>query len=726
MKKIFNAIIMSLVLIFSALSVSAARLPNVGEDSNQWGNILNEYLLISHTQNGTLNSSLSPTFNGLTLTDRLIMDSPGPTFSGASSRQTVQADALFSSFTGTYGAGIMGNAVSGTIGTGNSIIGGIIGKYNLADSDPSDHPQGAVIGEIGEDVGTTTLPDGAFIAVLGGDTAEVDAGAAYAVRYLNSVPGSKFNYGLDLFSAAIDSYSPVTYGTADIRLANGATIYNNDANTLTLTEGTIVIDGALTLNSGVINTTEIADGTITNDDIANDAITASKIAANAVDSSEIAADAVGSSEIETGAVGTSEIGDGTIANADVNASAAISFSKLASLTSGNILVGSGTNVPTSVAISGDAVLSNAGVLTISADSVALGTDTTGNYAGSSSEGGAATTATALAVNGANCGAGNHPLGVDASGVAESCTADDDTPDSDAEVPNAITISGGAIDSSVIGGSTPASGTFTTLVSTTLDTGNGANELYDMNQNVQTTDAVIFSTVDTGQGANELYDMDQNVLTTSLPTFAGLTITGSGDLDFDQKRLLLDDPGPTFSDTLSSRQTIQADATFSTYKGTGSYGAAVMGHAKGTLHADASTSIIAGLIGKYNINTIGGNTGPKGAVVGEVGEEATGTKANGAFIAVLGGDPATAITPGAAYTVRHLNSNAASKFDYGIDLSGAAIGSYQPVTYAKADIKLTKSTSAPTCDANNEGAIYYNSVDNNFYGCDGTSWIDLTA
>jgi hypothetical protein len=38
------------------------------------------------------------------------------------------------------------------------------------------------------------------------------------------------------------------------------------------------------------------------------------------------------------------------------------------------------------------------------------------------EAGAATTATALAANGANCSAGNYPLGVDASGAVESCTA----------------------------------------------------------------------------------------------------------------------------------------------------------------------------------------------------------------------------------------------------------------------------------------------------------------
>ena len=54
---------------------------------------------------------------------------------------------------------------------------------------------------------------------------------------------------------------------------------------------------------------------------------------------------------------------------------------------------------------------------------------------------------------------------------------------------------------------------------TMDTGQGANELYDMDQNVLTTSAPTFATVDTGQGANELYDMDQNVLTTgTAPSF----------------------------------------------------------------------------------------------------------------------------------------------------------------------------------------------------------------
>lgn len=71
-------------------------------------------------------------------------------------------------------------------------------------------------------------------------------------------------------------------------------------------------------------------------------------------------------------------------------------------------------------LSGDVVTVGAAA-TIQANSVALGTDTTGNYAGSASEGGAATTALALDANGANCSAGSYPLGVDAAGAVESCT-----------------------------------------------------------------------------------------------------------------------------------------------------------------------------------------------------------------------------------------------------------------------------------------------------------------
>jgi len=71
--------------------------------------------------------------------------------------------------------------------------------------------------------------------------------------------------------------------------------------------------------------------------------------------------------------------------------------------------------------------------------------------------------------------------------------------------------------------------FTTVTATTLDTGQGANELYDMNQNVKTDSAVTFTTVDTGQGANELYDMNQNVKTDSNVEFGSVTAGGYGEI-----------------------------------------------------------------------------------------------------------------------------------------------------------------------------------------------------
>jgi hypothetical protein len=86
------------------------------------------------------------------------------------------------------------------------------------------------------------------------------------------------------------------------------------------------------------------------------------------------------------------------------------------------------------------------------------------------------------------------------------------------------IESGATLRTSIGVGTGDAVTFSAITGTTLDTGQGANELYDMDQNVKTDSAVTFTTVNTGQGANELYDMNQNVLTTSGVTHDKLTAT----------------------------------------------------------------------------------------------------------------------------------------------------------------------------------------------------------
>ena len=57
-------------------------------------------------------------------------------------------------------------------------------------------------------------------------------------------------------------------------------------------------------------------------------------------------------------------GNASLVNADVATNAAIAYSKLAALADGQVLIGSGSNVPTARAISGDITISNTGVAAI--------------------------------------------------------------------------------------------------------------------------------------------------------------------------------------------------------------------------------------------------------------------------------------------------------------------------------------------------------------------------
>jgi hypothetical protein len=66
----------------------------------------------------------------------------------------------------------------------------------------------------------------------------------------------------------------------------------------------------------------------------------------------------------TGSITSSMIADGTIVNADIASNAAIAYSKLATLTAGNILVGNASNVATSTAVSGDVTINSSGVTAI--------------------------------------------------------------------------------------------------------------------------------------------------------------------------------------------------------------------------------------------------------------------------------------------------------------------------------------------------------------------------
>jgi hypothetical protein len=85
--------------------------------------------------------------------------------------------------------------------------------------------------------------------------------------------------------------------------------------------------------------------------------------------SNIATGVAMSGDIAITNAGVTSIGAGVVVNADINAAAAIDFSKLAALTSGRLLVGSAGNVPTAVAMSGDATMIASGAMTIANNAI---------------------------------------------------------------------------------------------------------------------------------------------------------------------------------------------------------------------------------------------------------------------------------------------------------------------------------------------------------------------
>lgn len=121
----------------------------------------------------------------------------------------------------SYLATIMGNIFGDTLTKTKTIIAGLIGKFSVVGGKLSTYPWGAVIGEVGDGV---EAADGAFVAVLGGDSAQTNARAAFTVDNQNSTPGSGFDYGLDLAGVGThDGYPAVAYLQADIRFADGTT-----------------------------------------------------------------------------------------------------------------------------------------------------------------------------------------------------------------------------------------------------------------------------------------------------------------------------------------------------------------------------------------------------------------------------------------------------------------------------------------------------------------------
>jgi hypothetical protein len=143
-------------------------------------------------------------------------------------------------------------------------------------------------------------------------------------------------------------------------LTEGRLCYLDDVNLIQF------YDGAGWQDSGQFT---VADGAISNQKLAANSVTSDKIAPGTVIAADIAAGTITATELADGAVTSGKILDGTIVNADINASAAIALSKLATSTAGHIIVYNASGVPTAVSKTGDVTISDTGVTAIGSGKV---------------------------------------------------------------------------------------------------------------------------------------------------------------------------------------------------------------------------------------------------------------------------------------------------------------------------------------------------------------------
>ena len=222
----------------------------------------------------------------------------------------------------------------------------------------------------------------------------------------DAVTGAKIaDDSIDSEHLAADSIDAEHYAPGSVdatALATNAvtTVKITDANVTTAKLAADAVTGAKiaddSINSehyvdGSIDTAHIADSQVTTAKIAADAITGAKVADDAIDSehytdgsidtahigdlqvttAKIAADAITGAKVADDALDSEHYTDGSIDTAHI-ADANVTLAKIENVTDGQIIIGNGSNRPTSQAVSGDVTIANTGAVTIANDAVEIG------------------------------------------------------------------------------------------------------------------------------------------------------------------------------------------------------------------------------------------------------------------------------------------------------------------------------------------------------------------
>ena len=169
---------------------------------------------VARVNSNGINSTVSGASVQFNQTDGTI-SANSASYAAADSKQAVAGDLNVAAGAGTstaldsaYLAGVMGNVIlDGNMTDTENIVAGVVGKYDITGTNASVYPKAGVVAEVGgsKQGQTASSADGAFVAVLGGDSGGVQARAAFTVANQNSAGTSYFHFGTDFQGAGTHS-----------------------------------------------------------------------------------------------------------------------------------------------------------------------------------------------------------------------------------------------------------------------------------------------------------------------------------------------------------------------------------------------------------------------------------------------------------------------------------------------------------------------------------------
>ena len=200
-------------------------------------------------------------------------------------------------------------------------------------------------------------------------------GSSYgAIAQLGSI-----NLGSDTVGNYMSNVSAGTGISISHTQSEGSTATITNAGVTSINGSTGAVTGIVTTSdTGTVTSAMIANSTIVNADISSSAaigysklnlsgsITSSDIVNGTIVNEDISSSAaISYSKLNlSGSITSSDITNGTIVNEDISSSASIALSKLASGSSGQIIVVNSGGTPSYVSLSGDATISNTGVINV--------------------------------------------------------------------------------------------------------------------------------------------------------------------------------------------------------------------------------------------------------------------------------------------------------------------------------------------------------------------------